>query len=124
MSKVALAGVVVVVLAVAVVLAAVIPNVVPLHTAMIALRQGDPYGGAGSPEAATVPPVGPAFRSGLPYSLALQAAQHAADARWFLVVLVLLLAALALGLYTLRIAYRPEDEPTGGDRARERQAAV
>jgi predicted cobalt transporter CbtA len=112
MSRTALIGVGVVVLAVAGLLAVMIPNVVPLHTAMVAFRQGADWGGAGSPGAATVPRMGPAFRSGLPYSLALQAAQHAADARWFLVVVVLLLAALALGIYTIRLAMT---EPAGRD---------
>lgn len=121
MSKAALIGVVVVVLAVVALLAVVIPNVVPLHAALIAFRQGADYGGAGTPQAATVPRVGPAFRSGLPYGLALQAAQHALDARWFLVVVVLLLAALALGVYTIRLAMRapgPTDETPEADAGR------
>lgn len=113
MSRAMMGVVTVVVLVVAALLVGrVIPHVVPVSTALMALRQGDGYEGAGTPTAATVPRVGPAFSSGLPYSLALQQAQHAADARWFLVVLTLLLLALALGVYTIRLALRSSG-PTG-----------
>lgn len=111
MSRAALIGVVVVVLAVAALLVVVIPNVVPLHAAMVVLRPGDGWEGTGTSAAATVPRVGDAFRSGLPYALALQAAQHALDARWFLVVVVLLLAALGLGISTIRLALRSTGAP-------------
>jgi membrane protease YdiL (CAAX protease family) len=129
MARSVLIGTTVVVLAgVAVLVLRVIPNVVPLQTALLALRQGEAWEGVGSSAAATVPRVGDAFRSGLPYALALQAAQHALDARWFLVVLVLLLAALGLGVYTIRLAMRapePAGEPPHTDARRGAgQAAV